>query len=183
MIFFMRFKDLQAFVLLSALFASASIYTYGQSPLLSPQPRELHAGELFPVHTATVAAPSGDTEDFFAAQNLEAALTQSGLLVSPSTGTVDLTVHLLRDTSRRSKAAPRRKQALARRPHAGRGLRPHLAPHRRRPQHRGNHRPHLRRHLLRSPNPQADDPARRRHHQTLDRHHPRLACNEVSRRA
>ena len=103
MIFFTRFKDLQAFVLLSTLFASASIYTYGQSPLLSPQPRELHAGELFPVHTAAVAAPSGDTEDFFAAQNLEAALTQSGLLISPSAGNVDLTIHLLRDTADEAK--------------------------------------------------------------------------------
>ena len=67
--------------------------------MLSPQPREFHAGQMFPVHSAMVAASGGDAEDLFAAQNLKAALTQSGVLVSPSTGSVDLTIELLRDSA------------------------------------------------------------------------------------
>jgi hexosaminidase len=70
--------------------------------MLSPQPRELQAGELFPVHTAAVAVRGADSEDFFAAQNLEAALTQSGVLVSLSV-TVDLTVVLLHDSADEAK--------------------------------------------------------------------------------
>src|SRR5579864_5394335 len=98
MIFSMRFHDRQAvapfakyasLLLLSVVFANFPLYTYAQSPLLSPQPRELHAGEQFPVHTAAVAVRGTDPEDFFAAQNLETALTQSGLLISPANGKID----------------------------------------------------------------------------------------------
>ncbi len=96
--------------LLTALLAASALQANGQSsspngatPLLSPQPRELHAGELFPVHSAAVAVRGADPEDSFAAQNLEAALKQTGVLVSPSTGNIDLTIHLLRDTAGEAK--------------------------------------------------------------------------------
>jgi hexosaminidase len=95
-------KHLCAF-LLTALLAASPLHIDGQSsrhtPLLSPQPRELQADDLFPVHTATVTVRSADSEDFFAAQNLEAALRQSGVLVSPSNGSVDLRVVLARDNA------------------------------------------------------------------------------------
>lgn len=102
-------KHVTAFLLTTLLAASAlhaigqSSKTNGATPLLSPQPRELHAGELFPVHTAAVAVRGADPEDFFAAQNLEAALTQSGVLASPSSGNIDLTIHLLRDSADEAK--------------------------------------------------------------------------------
>jgi len=92
--------------LLGTLLAGSALAAQGPSdglqsstPMLSPQPRELHAGSTFPVNTATVAASGGDAEDLFAAQNLKTALTQSGVLVSPSAGDVDLTIELLRDSA------------------------------------------------------------------------------------
>ncbi len=91
-------RHASAFLLTALLGASAHAFAQSR-PMLSPQPRELQAGELFPVHIAAVAVPGADAEDFFAAQNLEVAMTQSGVLVSPSAGAVDLTVQLLRDTA------------------------------------------------------------------------------------
>jgi hexosaminidase len=89
-----------------ALLAASALHANGQpstpngaTPMLSPMPRELQAGELFPVHAAEIAVPGADSEDFFTAQNLKVALTQGGVPVSSSTGIVDLTVVLLRDTA------------------------------------------------------------------------------------
>jgi hexosaminidase len=92
-------KHASAFLLTALLGISTPAFAQSGKPMLSPQPRELQAGELFPVHTAAVVVPGADAEDFFAAQNLEAAMTQSGVLVSPSAGAIDLTVQLLRDTA------------------------------------------------------------------------------------
>lgn len=66
---------------------------------LSPQPRELHLSGTTPIHTATISVPGGDAEDLFAAQNLSEALKQRGVAVSPSAGTVDATILLLRNNS------------------------------------------------------------------------------------
>jgi hypothetical protein len=66
------------------------------SPMLSPQPKELHASEFLPVHSATVVIPGGDDEDLFAAQNLDTSLAARGILIAPAAGPVDLTVTLLR---------------------------------------------------------------------------------------
>jgi hexosaminidase len=66
------------------------------APLLSPQPKELQAKELIPVHRAIILVPGADAEDFFAAQNLEASFTQDGIRISPPTGPVDLTITFLR---------------------------------------------------------------------------------------
>jgi hexosaminidase len=78
------------------------------APALSPQPKELHAQELVPIHSATILIPGGDTEDLFAAQNLNTALAQRGILISPAanpapTSPVDLTVTLLRQQSGQAK--------------------------------------------------------------------------------
>lgn len=68
-------------------------------PMLSPQPKEIHAQNLISIHIATVLVPGGDPEDFFAAQNLNQDLTQRGILIAPTAGAVDLTVKLLRADS------------------------------------------------------------------------------------
>jgi hypothetical protein len=65
-------------------------------PVLTPQPRELRQGEALPLHSAIVTVPGGDAEDFFAAHDLEKALAERGVLVSPAVGSADLTVTLLR---------------------------------------------------------------------------------------
>jgi hexosaminidase len=65
-------------------------------PVLTPQPREVHAGSLLPLHFAAVTVPGGDAEDYFAARDLEKTLTDRGVIVSPSIGAVDVTVELLR---------------------------------------------------------------------------------------
>jgi hypothetical protein len=97
--------------LLSALVAGFVLPARGQSPassvaapMLSPQPRELHAGDLFPVRAAMVRVPGGDAEDSFAARNLEARLTQGGVAIASSASAADLTVELLRDTAAEAKA-------------------------------------------------------------------------------
>jgi hypothetical protein len=77
-------------------------------PRLIPQPRESHLAGRIAIHSLTVTLPSGDSEDFFAARNLEDALAERGVLVAPKAGPVDLVVTLLREDS----AAARR--ALAR---------------------------------------------------------------------
>jgi hexosaminidase len=69
------------------------------SPALSPEPREIHVSGTTPVHSAIVFVPGADPEDTFAAQNLEQALKQDGILVAPAAGNVDLTVDLLRDNA------------------------------------------------------------------------------------
>ncbi len=55
------------------------------------------------MHSALVTVPGGGSEDLFAAQNLGAALTQDGILVTPSVGPVDLTVELLREDTGEAK--------------------------------------------------------------------------------
>jgi hexosaminidase len=69
------------------------------APLLSPQPKEVHATDLVPVHSAVVRVPGADAEDLFAAQNLQAALAQDGIPVSPTAGSADLTITFLRKNS------------------------------------------------------------------------------------
>ncbi|WP_263376486.1 beta-N-acetylhexosaminidase [Granulicella aggregans] len=73
--------------------ASAQIAVH---PVLTPQPRELHAGERVAVHSAMVTVPGGDAEDNFAAHDLETTLAERGIVVSPAVGAADLTVALLR---------------------------------------------------------------------------------------
>jgi hexosaminidase len=73
--------------------------TAPNAPALSPQPKEVHAGERVPVHTVNVIVPGGDEEDLFAAQNLDKALAQRGVRATPAADTVDLTVRLLRKDS------------------------------------------------------------------------------------
>jgi hexosaminidase len=68
-------------------------------PALSPQPKELHAQQRTPVHSATILVPGSDPEDLFAAQNLNQDLSQRGILTSPAIGIIDLTVNLLRADS------------------------------------------------------------------------------------
>ncbi len=92
---------LLAFPALAAQLPSDGLRT--GTPMLSPQPREFSVEQMVPVHSATVVVSGGVAEDLFAAQNLEAALTQSGVLVSPSIGAVDLTIELLRDSSDEAK--------------------------------------------------------------------------------
>ena len=65
--------------------------------MLSPQPRELHAGALQRAHTAVVSVPGGDAEDLFAAQDLAKTMQERGFAVSPTTGKVDVLVRLLRE--------------------------------------------------------------------------------------
>ncbi len=82
-------------VLLLAVAAFAGAQSH-QTPLLIPQPRELHATERFPAASAIVVVPGGDAEDLFAAHNLETALAERGVLVSPAVGAPALTITLLR---------------------------------------------------------------------------------------
>jgi len=69
------------------------------APALSPQPKEIHAQQLIPIHVATILVPGGDPEDLFAAQNLNQDLSQRGILIAPAAGAIDLTVRLLRADS------------------------------------------------------------------------------------
>ena len=94
----LSFAALLGMALLTADFASAQS-SAPNSPSLSPQPKELQAKELVPIHLATVLVPGADPDDLFAAQNLSQALTQSGILIVPSAGTPDLTIKLLRSDS------------------------------------------------------------------------------------
>jgi hexosaminidase len=71
-----------------ALVASAQ-----STPILSPQPRELHASALLPLRSATILTPGTDPEDLFTALDLGSALIQRGVTTSP---TPDLTITLLR---------------------------------------------------------------------------------------
>ena len=66
------------------------------APSLSPQPKEIQAGELLPLRIASVVVPGADSEDLFAAQNLRQALAQNGILISPAAGSPDVTISLLR---------------------------------------------------------------------------------------
>jgi len=90
-------KSRVAVVFCAAVFLAASASGQPpQTPLLIPQPREVHAAERFPVASAIVTVPGGDPEDLFAAHNLEAALAERGILVSPEVGAPALTITLLR---------------------------------------------------------------------------------------
>jgi hexosaminidase len=82
------------FLLTPALTASAQ-----RAPVLSPQPKELHFQGLTPIRTAMIVVPGGGSDDLFAAQNLSAYLRQTQIAVTPSGGSVDLTVKLLRASS------------------------------------------------------------------------------------
>jgi hexosaminidase len=100
------FRTTSARLTLAVSFAllATTVLASGQSPapaapLLSPQPREIQPGKLVMVHIASVLVPGGDPEDLFAAQNLTRSLAQSDVLVSPSAGTPDLTIRLLRADS------------------------------------------------------------------------------------
>jgi hexosaminidase len=89
-------------VLLSALFNSESATAQSAAlpqPVLTPQPREIHADRLVTVQSAVVTVPGGDAEDFFAAHDLEQTLRERGVVLSPAAGPADLTVVLLRKDS------------------------------------------------------------------------------------
>jgi hypothetical protein len=73
-------------------------------PALSPQPREFHPAARVAVHSVLVTVPGGDSEDLFAASNLEDALNADGILVSPVAGPVDVAVKLLRAGSAEAKS-------------------------------------------------------------------------------
>jgi hexosaminidase len=82
----------------------SALSAVGQAaPHLIPQPREAHLAGRVAIHTLTVSVPSGDPRDFFAACNLEDALSQQGVLVAPAAGPVDLVVTLLRQDSAASR--------------------------------------------------------------------------------
>jgi hexosaminidase len=91
---------LRAFLglLLLASFAAAQTPAR-RAPMLSPQPKEVRATDSMPVRSITILIPGGDTEDFFAAQNLDNAFAQRGILIPPTVGPADLTVTLLREPS------------------------------------------------------------------------------------
>jgi tetratricopeptide (TPR) repeat protein len=82
----------------SAIAASAHAISIA-TPLLSPQPRELHLNDAIRFHTANILVPGGDAEDNFAAQNLSEALKQRGVMITPSAGSVDTTIELLRNNT------------------------------------------------------------------------------------
>ena len=89
-------------ILLGALFSSKSAMAQSghlQQPVLTPQPREIHATQLVAVQSAVVTVPGGDAEDFFAAHDLEQTFTERGIVLSPTAGPADLTVVLLRKES------------------------------------------------------------------------------------
>jgi hexosaminidase len=89
-------------ILLSALFGNGGATAQSSSlpqPVLTPQPREIHTTRLVTVQSAVVTVPGGDAEDFFAAHDLERTLTERGVALSPSAGTANLTVALLRKES------------------------------------------------------------------------------------
>ena len=97
-----------ATLLAPTLFASAQTPAPA-APALSPQPKEIQAAGLVPVHIASVTVPGADPDDLFAAQNLTQALTQSGLHLSTSASAAgtDLAISLLRADS------PQARQLLA----------------------------------------------------------------------
>ena len=89
-------------ILLGALFSGKSAMAQSgplQQPVLTPQPREIHATQLVTVQSAVVTVPGGDAEDFFAAHDLEQTFTERGIVLSPASGPADLTVVLLRKES------------------------------------------------------------------------------------
>jgi hexosaminidase len=88
-----------SFGLLLAALAPLSIASAQSAPTLAPQPREIHAGSLFAVHSATISTPGGDAEDLFAAHDLEKSFAADGIAISPTIGSADLSVLLLRRSS------------------------------------------------------------------------------------
>jgi len=78
-------------------------------PALTPQPRQIETGKLTPVSSAliVVPGPSHDSEDFFAARDLQAELERDDILVAPAVGPVDLTITLLRIESPQAKSLMR----------------------------------------------------------------------------
>jgi hypothetical protein len=92
-----------ALLTLRALTASAQS---APAPILSPEPREVHAASRVPIDTARIFTPGGDPDDLFTAQNLSAALTQRGLRIAGPSGSAALTITLLHET------APKAQQLL-----------------------------------------------------------------------
>jgi len=89
-------------LLLCALLTVRALTASAQStptPVLSPQPREVHVASLLPVTTARILAPSGDPDDLFTAQNLTTSLTQRGLKLAPTAEAATLTITLQHDTT------------------------------------------------------------------------------------
>lgn len=89
-------------LLCSMLGAGAASSQVG-SPALTPQPREVHTGELHVLHSVVVVVPGGDAEDFFAAQDLSKTLAERGVVMAPAAGQANLTVVLLRRDSAQAK--------------------------------------------------------------------------------
>src|SRR3984957_528518 len=85
-------------LLLSGAFAGAA-FAQSHAPTLIPLPRELHAGDLVPIASATVVVtPSSDgsgnisgslSEDLFTAQDLTQSLADAGIRMAPAIGLSD----------------------------------------------------------------------------------------------
>ncbi len=90
------------FLLLSPSMHALAQGSSTSGPTLSPQPQQIQAQGLVPVHAADVVVPGGDPEDLFAAQDLGQTLRQRSILLSPAAGPADLTVNLLRTDSDRA---------------------------------------------------------------------------------
>jgi hypothetical protein len=88
-------SSVPAFLCAALLLAASASAQQAAHPLLIPQPRELHSTERFPAASAVVTVPGGDAEDLFAARNLETALAERGVLISPAVGAPALTITLL----------------------------------------------------------------------------------------
>jgi hexosaminidase len=92
-----------ATLLLSGAFAATAL-AQSHAPRLIPLPRELHAGDLVPVASATVVVtPSNEatgnisgslSEDLFTAQDLTQNLADAGIRMAPAIGLPDLTITL-----------------------------------------------------------------------------------------
>lgn len=82
---------------------TGSPFTFSQSrPLLTPEPREVQAAELLPIHSFVITVPGRDTEDYFTAHNLEKTFRKQGISISSAAGPGDVTVSLLRLDSLRA---------------------------------------------------------------------------------
>ncbi|HTW44450.1 MAG TPA: beta-N-acetylhexosaminidase [Acidobacteriaceae bacterium] len=88
-----------AAILLLAFFSGAATCLRAQSfpqPRLIPIPRKSHFSGVTTAASALVIVPSGNSEDYFAAHDLEQAMKARGILVTPNTGAPALTIWLLR---------------------------------------------------------------------------------------
>lgn len=95
-VWFLRmFKDLR-FLWVCSILAGGFAHAANTAPQLIPQPREVHAGELRPLHSVVIRVPRGNKEDTFAAENLRRAFVERGLTISKVVQPRGLTVWLLR---------------------------------------------------------------------------------------